>query len=381
MPVADQSIGILDHFSALEDPRQRTKVLYPLDEILLLVLCATMAGADDFTEITRWGRLHLEYLRRFRPFAGGIASHDTLNALINMLDGEAFRGAFVAWVEGLRAVDMTGEVIAIDGKTSRGSAAGGGPPLHLVSAWASRQRLVLGQEALAGRDNEILAVERLLGWLEIKGALVTLDAIGCQKAIAKTIIDKGGDYLLALKSNQPALHEDVQLWFEDSLEAGFGAATVQHHESLDAAHGRMETRRHWITDDIAWLRERHPKWRALTSIAMVESEVERNGKTTRSRRFYISSLAADAVLLAKAVRTHWHIENRLHWIMDVVFHDDLSRLRTDHGPHNMALMRQTGLNLIKAAKGTMSFKTARKTAGWSEDFLHHAITGEQLPPQ
>lgn len=285
MAVEDQGIGILDYFSALDDPRQRPKVLYPLAEILLLVLCGTMAGADDFTEITRWGQLHLDFLRRFLPFARGIPSHDTVNDVVNALDAEAFRNGFVAWVDGLRAADQTGEVIAIDGKTSCGSAAGGAPPLHLVSAWASRQRLVLGQEALAGRDNEIVAIERLLGWLEIMGALITIDAIGCQKKIAKAIIDKGADYLLALKSNQPALHEDVTLWFEDGLANGFAGATVRFHETVDA----------------------------------------------------------------------------------------------DHGPQNMALVRQASLNLIKAAKGKMSFKTARKAAGWSNDFLHHAITGKEMP--
>ena len=216
MAVATQSVDILDCYSALEDPRQRTKVVYPLPEILLLVLCGVMAGADDFSEITRWGKLHLAFLRRFLPYREGIPSHDTVNAV-----------AAIA-------------------------------PLHLVSAWASDQRLVLGQEALRGRDNEIVAIDRLLGWLELTGALVTIDAIGCQRKIAQSIIDKGADYLLALKANQPALHDDVALWFDDGLETGFAGVAVDFHETVDADHGRIETRRHWVAHDIDWLAPPRP---------------------------------------------------------------------------------------------------------------------------
>ena len=368
MAVETQSVDILDCYSVLEDPRQRTKVIYPLPEILLLVLCGVMAGADDFSEITRWGKLHVEFLRRFLPYREGIPSHDTVNAVIAALDGEAFRDAFVSWVAGLRAANQDGEVIAIDGKTSRrsGSPAAGIEPLHLVSAWASDQRLVLGQEALRGRDNEIVAIDRLLQWLEITGALITIDAIGCQRKIAQAIIDNGADYLLALKANQPALLNDAVLWFNDGLEAGFAEARIDFHQTVDADHGRIETRRHWVAHDIDWLQQRH-HWPGLAAIAMIERQREVGAKTTRTRHFYIASLAA------KAARDHWHIENRLHWVLDVVFHDDLSRLRTNHGPQNMAIIRQTALNLIKSAKGKMSFKTARKAAGWSDDFLDHAI--------
>jgi len=231
---------------------------------------------------------------------------------------------------------------------------------------------VLGQEALRGRDNEIVAIDRLLQWLEITGALVTIDAIGCQRTFAQTIIDKGADYLLALKGNQPALHDDVALWFDDGRETGFAGARVDFHETVDADHGRIETRRHWVAHDIDWLRQRH-RWPGLVAIAMIEREREIGAKTTCTRHFYIASLAAPAALIAKAARNHWHIENRLHWVLDVVFHDDLSRLRTNHGPQNMAIIRQTALNLIKGAKGKMSCKTARKAAGWSNDFLDHAI--------
>ena len=195
---------------------------------------------------------------------------------------------------------------------------------------------------------------------------------GCQRRFAQTIIDRGADYLLALKANQPGLHDDVALWFDDGLEDGFAEAAVDFHQTVDADHGRIETRRHWVAHDIDWLQQRHD-WPGLAAIAMIERQREVGAKTTLTRHFYIASLAAPAALIAKAARSHWHIENRLHWVLDVVFHDDLSRLRTNHGPQNMAIIRQTALNLIKGAKGTMSFKTARKAAGWSDDFLSHAI--------
>ena len=195
---------------------------------------------------------------------------------------------------------------------------------------------------------------------------------GCQRKIAQAIIDNGADYLLALKANQPALLNDAALWFNDGLETGFAEARVDFHETVDADHGRIETRRHWVAHDVDWLQQRH-HWPGLAAIAMIERDREVGAKTTRTRHFYIASLAAPATLIAKAARNHGHIENRLHWVMDVVFHDDLSRLRTNHGPQNMAIVRQTALNLIKTAKGKMSFKTARKAAGWSDNFLRHAI--------
>lgn len=365
---------LLDHFSALEDPRQAWKVVYPLPEVLLAVLCATMAGAEDFVEVERWANRKLDFLRRFLPFADGIPSHDTLNDVINALPAESFQACFVAWVEGLRDGDR--EIVAVDGKTSRRShnRDKGQNPLHLVSAWASRQRLVLGQQACEEKSNEITAIPALLERLELTGALVTVDAIGCQTAIAEAIRAKGADYLLALKDNWPALAAEVTGFFAEA-----GAAACERHDSVDGDHGRIETRRHTVCHEIGWLTSdrRYPgEWRFkdLAMIAMVEAEVERAGKTSIERRYYLSSAKLSAKRFAAAVRAHWHVENRLHWVMDVVFHDDLMRLRTNNGPANMAAVKHMSLNLIRQINDKASLKVRRKTLGWDDAYLAKAIT-------
>lgn len=374
-------LSFLEYFSGLDDPRQSGKVLYPLDEVMLLVLCGEMAGADGFVEIAGWGEINLEFLREFLPFARGVPSHDALNDLFNALDHEAFRDSFVAWAESLRSKQPPApvqQVIAIDGKTSRRSAdkAKGRAALHLVSAWACEQRLVLGQEAVEDKENEIVAIPRLLEMLELTGALVTIDAMGCQKAIAAAIHDKGADYLLPVKENHPALHQDLDLFFTEQKACGFAHCQALFHETIDNDHGRLEIRRHWSIGDIDWLNQRHD-WRALTSIGLIEREVERNGKCETSRHFYISSLPADAQLLARAARAHWGIENRLHWVLDVIFHDDLCRLRTGFGPQNFAVVRHIALNLLKEAKAKHkhSLKVTRKMAAWSNQFLETVIRG------
>jgi predicted transposase YbfD/YdcC len=238
--------GLLDHFSALKDPRQAWKVVYPLQEVLLIVLCGTMAGAEDFADIERWAKRKLDFLRRFLPFVRGIPSHDTLNDVMNALPAQLFSECFIAWVESLR--ERAPDIVAIDGKTSRRAHAAGGAPLHLVSAWASRQRLVLGQEAVDKKSNEIVAIPRLLERLELQGALVTIDAMGCQREIAEAIRAKGADYLLALKDNWPTLAEDVRLFFERETAAK-GDVCV----TVDGDHGRIETPRCRVSQDVAWL--------------------------------------------------------------------------------------------------------------------------------
>ena len=365
---------LLDHFSVLDDPRQGWKVIYPLAEVLMTVLCATMAGAEDFVEVERWAKRKLDFLRRFLPFAAGIPSHDTLNDVINALPAESLQACFVAWVEGLRDTDP--DIVAIDGKTSRRShnRDKGRNPLHLVSAWASRQRLVLGQQACDEKSNEITAIPALIERLELTGALVTIDAIGCQSAIATAILAKGADYLLALKGNWPALSAEVAGFFAEP-----GTITLQHHETVDGDHGRIETRRHAVCHEIGWLTSdrRYPgEWRfkGLAMIAMVEAEVVRAGKTSIERRYYLSSVKLSAECFAAAVRAHWHVENRLHWVMDVVFHDDLMRLRTNTGPANMAALKHMSLNLIRQIDDKASIKTRRKTLGWDDDYLAAAIT-------
>lgn len=361
--------SLIDHFSALRDPRQSWKVLYPLPEILLVVLCGTLAGAEDFVEIRRWASMHLGFLRRFLPFADGVASHDTLNDVINAIDGELFAECFGDWVANLREAEP--DIVAIDGKTSRRThdQGKGRGPLHLVSAWASRQRLVLGQQACEAKSNEITAIPLLLDRLALAGALVTIDAMGCQTKIAQKILDKGADYLLAIKENWPSLHGEIETFFNDPA-----TADLKGFETTDGEHGRIEVRRHYVTEDVDWLKTNRrfpgePRFPGLKAIAMVQAEVERDGKISYERRYYLSSTSLDPKFFARAVRCHWHIENRLHWVLDVVFHEDLSRLRSGHGPQNMATVRHMALNLLRAANDKHSLKVRRKSAAWDTAYL------------
>lgn len=371
------SSSLLDHFSVLADPRQGWRVLYPLPEILLLVLCATLAGMEDFVEIKLWGDQRLDFLRRFLPYERGVPAHDTLNDVINALDPELFKSCFLAWVEELR--DQDPEIIAIDGKTSRRTHARskGREPLHLVSAWASRQRLVLGQEAIEEKSNEIVAIPLLLRRLRLQGALVTIDAMGTQTEIAKAITGGGGDYLLSLKANWPALMAEVETFFADPANA----SACQVFNTVDADHGRLEQRHHLVCHEIDWLfsDRRFPDQRDfpnLAAIAMVEAVTERAGKRCRERRYYLSSAKLDPKAFAHAVRAHWGVENRLHWILDVVFHDDLARLRSGHGPQNMALLKHMALNLIRHPKDKHSLKNRRKLACLNGDYLESLIRNQ-----
>jgi predicted transposase YbfD/YdcC len=363
--------SLLDHFSALEDPRQTAKVPYPLPEILLLLLCATLAGADDLAEIELWGGGHPAFLRRFLPCRHGVPSHDTLGAVLAALDPELFKACFTSWVEGLREAEP--DLVAVDGKTSRRTHARskGRGPLHLVSAWAARQRLVLGQEAVAGKPNEIAAIPRLLERLALEGALVTIDAIGCQTGIAGTILGRGGDYLLALKENRPATFAEVEAFFADPPPGA-----LDTFETTDGGHGRIEVRRHAVCHDVAWLLSDRrypgePAFPGLAMLGMVESE--RDGEVGRERRYYLGSARLDAAAFARAARGHWGIENRLHWVLDVVFGDDLSRLRTGHGPANMAVVKHMAVNLLRRAEAAASLKNRRKRAGWNTAYLESLI--------
>lgn len=374
MPESQPTRSLLDHFSALEDPRQDWRVVYPLPEILLVVLCATLSGMEDFVEIKLWGEQRIDFLRRFLAYDRGIPSHDTLNDVMNVLDPELFKACFTAWVKGLRESEP--DTIAIDGKTSRRShaRAKGREPLHLVSAWACRQRLVLGQEAVDEKSNEITAIPLLLERLALTGALVTIDAIGTQNEIAETIVRRGGDYLLALKANRPVLFADVEAFFADPHQVD-GLDTF---ETTDADHGRIEVRRHAVCHHVDWLfSDRRyadePSFPHLAMIAMVQTEVERNARIERERRYYLSSAALDAETFARAVRAHWHVENRLHWVLDVVFHDDLARLRSGYGPENMAVVKHMAMNLVRKPKDRHSLKVRRKLANLNHDYLESLL--------
>jgi len=362
----DETVVFLGYFKDLTDPRQRGKVAYPLDEVLLLCLLAVLAGAETFVDIALFGEKKLDFLRRFRPFKEGTPAHDHLGDILAVLDAEQFQRCFAAWVASFCGVPEG----AIDGKTVRRShdRAAAKAAIHMVSAFAARQRLVLGQVKVAEKSNEIVAIPRLLDMLAIEGAIVTIDAMGCQRAIVQKIIDKKADYVLALKGNQSALHDDVKTFADEQRQAGLKDTEISRAKTIDGDHGRIETRSITVFHDIAWLRERHG-WPGLTAVVMVESVRELNGKIASETRYYITSLALTAVLLAPIVRAHWAIENSLHWVMDMVFRDDESRVRTDHAPANFTTIKQMAANLTRKAPGKHSMRLRRKAAGWDDDFL------------
>jgi predicted transposase YbfD/YdcC len=363
-----EAVVFLSYFKDLKDPRQQGKVSYPLDEILLLCLLAVLAGAETVTDIALFGVKKLAFLRRFRPFAGGTPSHDHLGDILAALGPEQFQKCFVAWVAALTGAPEG--LIAIDGKTSRRSAGKrrGQPAIHMVSAFAASQRLVLGQVKVAGKSNEIVAIPHLLDLLAIEGAVVSIDAIGCQREIARKIIDKKADYILALKGNQGSLREDVELFAAEQRAAGCKDAKVSRDETIDADHGRIETRAVTVFHDIEWLRERHA-WPGLRAVAMIDSVREIDGRQERETRFYITSLDLAAGQVAGFIRGHWAVENSLHWVLDMTFREDECRLRSGNAPANLAVIRHMAHNLIRRAPGKQSLRARRKAAGWDDDFL------------
>jgi predicted transposase YbfD/YdcC len=373
-----EAVVFLDHFKDMPDPRQRGKVIYPLDEVLLVCLLAVLAGAETFVDIARFGEKKIELLRRFRPFCDGTPSHDHLGDIFATLDAEKFQRCFVAWVAALTGTSA--EVIAIDGKTLRRSyqKKDAKAPIHMVSAFAARQRLVLGQVKVAEKSNEIVAIPKLLDMMAIEGAIVTIDAMGCQRDIAQKILDKKADYVLALKGNQSTLREDVELFAAEQKANGFEDTKVSRHQTVDGDHGRIETRTYTAIHDVAWLQQRH-NWPGLKSVVMVESTRESPGaspatdKVERETRFYITSLLLLAHALGPIIRSHWAVENSLHWVMDMIFRDDECRVRTDHAPANFTTLKHMAHNLIRKAPGKDSLRLKRKVAAWDDEFLASLI--------
>src|SRR3954454_798498 len=359
-----EAIVFLDHFRSLPDPRQRGKVIYPLDEVLLLCL---LAGAESVVDIARFGTKKRELLRRFRPFTDGTPSHDQLGDIFATLDAEKFQQCFVAWVATLTGASA--DVIAIDGKTVRRSyqEKGRKAAIHMVSAFAARQRLVLGQVKVSEKSNEIVAIPRLLDMLSIDGAIVTIDAMGCQRAIARKIIDKRADYVLALKDNQGTLREDVEVFVEEQKANGFRPARISRAQPIAGDHGRIEPRSTTVIHDADWLRERHD-WPGLKSVVMVESIREAGNKTEPETRFYITSLGMTAAQLGPVIRSHWTVES-MHWVMDMVFRDDECRVRTEHAPANFTTIKHMAHNLIRKAPGKDSLLVRGMDAAWDDEFL------------
>jgi predicted transposase YbfD/YdcC len=374
----NEAVVFLDYFKDLPDPRQLGKVTYPLDEVLLLCLLAVLGGAETFVDIARFGEKKIGLLRRFRAFRDGTPSHDHLGDIFATLDAEAFQRCFVAWVAALTGAPA--DVIAIDGKTLRRSyqKKGAKAPIHMVSAFAARQRLVLGQVKVADKSNEIVAIPKLLDMMAIERAIVTIDAMGCQRDVAQKILDKKADYILALKGNQGTLREDVAIFAAEQKANGFKDTKISRHETVDGDHGRIETRTYTAIHDVAWLQQRHD-WPGLQGVVMVESTREIPGsspgsdKVERETRFYITSLVWLANQLGPAIRSHWAVENSLHWVMDMIFRDDECRVRTDHAPANFTTLKHMAHNLIRRAPGRDSLRLKRKVAAWDDDFLANLI--------
>ncbi len=369
----DHHIEFIKHFSSLKDPRQIKKSLYPLEEILFLVLCAVLSGADDWVAISLFGKKKIKFLRRFLSFANGTPSHDQLGNVFAAIDEKQFRQCFIDWASSLHQA-IKG-VVAIDGKTLRRSfdKAGGKSAIHMVSAWCSEQNLVLAQTRVDKKSNEITAIPELLELLEIEGTIITIDAMGCQRDIAQLIISKKADYIFSLKGNQGTLREDVELFFKEQLSVNYIDTTVSCHKRIEKSHGRIEVRKITVCTDISWLQKRH-NWPGLTSIIMVEYECEVDGKTRHETRFYISSIDANAEFMANAIRQHWGVENGLHWVMDMVFRDDECRIRKDNSPANFAAIKHMASNILRGSKAKGSMRSKRHEAAWDEDFLCNLVT-------
>jgi predicted transposase YbfD/YdcC len=372
--------SLLEHFSVVDDPREVWRVAYPLSEVILLVVCGTIADCDDYDEIADWGEAHLDFLRGLSEFHFGVPCEDWLRALMNRIDPALFRACFEAWVAERRP--QAPGLVALDGKTSRGSRdeGAGRRALHMVSAFATDRNLVLGQEAVDEKANEIVAIPLLLERLALSGALVTIDAMGCNPGIAQSILHAKADYLLAVKDNQPTLHAEIESYFQTAPKD-----EVDTFEDIDKGHGRIESRLCRVSTTIDWLAAerafpgafRFPK---AAAIAVIDTKVECKGKITTARRSYITSRPLAAPALAEAVRAHWGIENRLHWVLDVSFGEDRSRLRKGHGAANMAIVRHFAINLVRTANDKASIKTRRKRASWKPDYLRHLLDPSFLNP-
>lgn len=360
---------LLDYFDELDDPRVERSKLHSLTEILFIAIAGTIAGAEGWRELEAFARVKRPWLARYLTLPHGVPSDDTFRRVISKLSPARFEACFREWMAA--AVSQSeGALISIDGKTLRGSydRQDGQAPLHMVSAWASANGLVLAQEKVAAHSNEIAVIPKVLEILELRGSIVTIDAMGTQRDIARQVVDRGGDYVLALKSNQPSLYDDVRTFFEEARAVGFRGIEHDYYTETDGGHGRIEVRRCWSASDVAWIAEQ-TKWEGLRAIAMVESRRILGAEQSLERRYYITSLSSRAGAIARAVRGHWGIENRLHWVLDVTFGEDANRVRKAYAPENLGLLRRIALNLLRQEPSKGSLKGKRKRAGWDETYL------------
>jgi predicted transposase YbfD/YdcC len=371
MTTSSSQPTVLDYFSHLSDPRKAYKVRHKLEDIFFITLCAVICGAETWVAIAYFGNAKKHWFEELLGLKHGIPSHDTFANVFSMIDHEEFSLCFVRWVESI-AKECDENIISFDGKCLRRSLdkASKKSPIHMVSAWSSANELVLGQQRVDAKSNEITAIPKLLARLNIEGSVITMDAMGCQTAIAEDIIDRKADYMLSLKGNQGNLHDDVKTFFESSPDS-----SLLTSQTIDGDHGRIETRKVRATLDIDWLCERNSSWKSLKSIVAVTSTREIKGQSTEETRYFISSLdATDPKYLGHVVRSHWGIENKLHWVLDCAFNEDQSRARMGNSAENLAVIRHTSLNILKSDTSLKTgIKTKRLNAGWDEPYLLRLI--------
>jgi predicted transposase YbfD/YdcC len=371
------SQDFFSHFSILPDPRVDHTKKHLLLDILFIAICTVICGGETFTDMSEFGKAKSEWLGKYLELPYGIPSHDTFRAVLSRLDPAAFSECFMRWTSAIHEATR-GEVIALDGKTIRHSfdKFTGQEALHLVSAWASESGLALGQVKVDSKSNEITAIPKLLKLLDIKGCIVTMDAMGCQKEIAKQIINSGGNYLFCLKGNQESLHDDVKYFFDEAFESDFEEVEHRYFESIEKEHGRIETRKCWMVEDVAirWLGDTGYDWPGIRSIGAIQAQRKIGENISIETRYFISSIAGSAKSFARAARSHWGIENSLHWVLDVTLNEDASRIRRDNAPENLAVLRKIALNLAKRETSTkISIRRKLLRAGWDDAYLEKLL--------
>jgi len=370
--------SLREHFALLEDPRAEHLTEHRLIDIIMIAICAVICGAETWTDVELVGNERVDWFNQFLRLENGIPSHDTFGRVFARLDTIQFQACFASWVQAVFHTTK-GQVIALDGKQALRSHDRGKDKnaIHLVSAWATANHLVLGQQKVDEKSNEITAIPELLRILDISGCIITIDAMGCQTEIAKQIVDLEADYLLAVKGNQPHLHEDIELFFRLAHQNGFQKVDYTHERTVNKGHGRIEIRHCWAIsgqDSLQFLRD-HMQWEGLQTIAEVQNQRQVNGKTTRETRYYISSMPNDAKRLLHAARSHWGVENSLHWVLDVAMGEDDSRIRKENAPANMAALRRIALNLLKQERTLKrGIQGKRLKAALSPDYLLKVLT-------
>ena len=370
-----ESTTLSESFETLKDPRLERAKRHSLINIITIAICAVICGADNFVSMASFGRAKKEWFETFLDLPNGVPSHDTFNDVINRIDQNSFALCFTTWIKQLAT--QSENVIAIDGKVLRRTfnKSSGSKAIWLVNAWSVANNMCFGQIQVDEKSNEITAIPKLLELLDIKGATITIDAMGCQTKIADKIVDLGGDFVLALKGNQGEFHEDVKFYLDSNINK-FIPNKLDFAEETHGDHGRIETRKSWLCSDVDWLIERHPKWKAVKGIAVIESERLIGEKQSIVRRYYITShLTKDAEFINETVRSHWSVENNLHWQLDVSFDEDSCRLRSGNAAANFSFLNKIALALLKNEKtAKMGIKSKRLTAGWDEKYLMKVLT-------